>query len=66
MIEGFAEVAHDVDIVDQDSCLRRMSVALRNGFHMSIRIRLMQRLFFSARQANNWPMLAAERSTPPN
>ena len=53
LVERLPEMAHDVELVEQDRRLRRVRacVALRNGFHMSITASRMRRLFFSPSQA---------------
>ena len=65
LVERLAEMAHDVELVEQDAACGACSRELRNGFHISITASLIWRLF--------WPqpgielaMLASERSVPPN
>jgi len=52
LVERFAEMTHDVELVEQDRGLRSLRrVTLRNGFHMSITASSSWPLFLGPSQA---------------
>ncbi len=65
-VEGVTEVAHDVELVEDDTCLWCMAVSeARKGFHMSVVASWMRAVFLVPSVAKKRSMSASVRPSPP-